>query len=530
MQNDNEEDEEQAEDDADDEEKLEENDEGNAEDEGSLTSDDNDQVDSSGLEVGMLRVRGERPLSKSKSKSKSKNKSKSKSKSKNKSTSKASTCHGDIPTQQQRIPCAALAGLTTFKGNADKHGHFRKTARNVCRSNSDFGKEARKNCCKTCETAPMTAIFGGDKRGHPSKGKSDAMQLPEDIRAQQCTLDKCQECESQDNCFQAVSLYRQRGTIGDLFHGHLLTKNVTSIHGHPFTKLSVQKDLTFTSYRASFYAKCDAGDLAKIYVLIKEIQNGIAKIFMDDIYKDTLKEKGSKYQDGLKTNGEAFQLSVQFFPTNKQAPSSVTIKATLGNVRPKFEQCMDHKTCLTAMGNMKLKASFALRNKNAYQLSCLRRAAVPDWLKATCEAWRSCVEENPSLAKYLKTSLSAANPSMLQIEDTSATKANRQDECFDPAIADAEALECECMVYLQEACPGDDEECFKKAYCADKRVCQDWKDDNDCKKPSLLQAESNSPKAYMALAAERRSSHNDSSANILTDNLESALQGKCASQ
>jgi len=412
-----------------------------------------------------------------------------------------------------------LAGLRTAKGKETKGagGFFKKVARNVCRSrNSNVGKEAGDTCCKTCETAPMTVIFGGDKRGAGSD-RAGRMKLPEDIRSQQCTLDKCQECASQANCFQAVStnVGKQR-----------------SENGHPYTKLSVQKGLTFTSYRASFYAKCDAGDLAKIYVLIAQIKNGIAKIFMDDFYKKTLTKKGNEYKGSGKPDGEAFELSVQFIPTNKKAPSSVTIKAELGNVRPKFEQCMDHKTCLTAMGNMKLKESFALRNKNAYQLYCLKRdKKLPNWLEATCAAWRSCVEENPSLAKYLKTSLSAANPSMLQIEGASATKANRQEpECFDPAIADAEALECECMVYLQEACPGDDEECFKKAYCADKRVCQDWKDDNDCTKPSLLQAESNSPKAYMALAAERRSSQNDSSANILTDNLESALQGKCASQ
>ena len=32
-----------------------------------------------------------------------------------------------------------------------------------------------------------------------------------------------------------------------------------------------------------------------------------------------------------------------------------------------------------------------------------------------------------------------------------------QDECLDPATADAEALECECMVWLQEKC-GENED------------------------------------------------------------------------
>merc|ERR1719253_216919 len=113
-------------------------------------------------------------------------------------------------------------------------------------------------------------------------------------------------------------------------------------------------------------------------------------------------------------------------------------------------------------------ASYAFRNKNVYQLACLRRTTLPSFLRYICEAWRSCIEKNPALAKYLKTSLSAANPSMLQVGVTSVTKATRrgkqqlryfphllhhlhrrrrrkQDECLDPAIADAEALECECM-------------------------------------------------------------------------------------
>lgn len=500
MQNDNEEDEEQAEDDADDEEKdeesaSEENDEGNEEDEGSLMSDDDDHVDSSGLEVTRT-PREESALVAA-------------------IQANDLRCRDHKSRRRSGKSCQVLAGL---KKGAVSRGKLN----NVCRSNvsvvrlgGNLGREARETCCKTCQTAPMQVVFGGDQRGAGGE-INGRMTLPEDIRAQQCTLDKCQECGSQDNCFQTV-LAKPPGQRGN--------------HVRPYAKLSVQKGLPFTSYRASFYAKCDAGDLAKVRVMITDIQNGIVQILMDGIYKARIDKRGGFYRQALKTNGDPFQLSVEFLPTNTKAPSKVLVQALLGNVLPKFERCMDHKTCLTVMGNMKLRASYALRNKNAYQLSCLMGATLPPLpgLKDTCEAWRSCVEENPSLAKYLKTSLSAANPSMLQVETTAVTKAHRQeDECLDPAIADAEALECECMDRLQEKC-GEDEECFKSTYCEHDRVCRDWKVANGCPQ-SLLQAESDSAKAHMALAAKRRSLHNESSssAHLLTDNLESATQGKCA--
>merc|ERR1719253_1526991 len=154
-------------------------------------------------------------------------------------------------------------------------------------------------------------------------------------------------------------------------------------------------------------------------------------------------------------------------------------------------------------------ASYAFRNKNVYQLACLRRTTLPSFLRYICEVWRSCVEKNPALAKYLKTSLSAANPSMLQIDATSVTEATRRgkqqrfhqlrhlhsrrgrkrDECLDPAIADAEALECECMEWMQAQC-GEDEDCFKSKYCEHDEVCEHWKVANGCPQ-SLLTSEMN---------------------------------------
>ena len=119
-----------------------------------------------------------------------------------------------------------------------------------------------------------------------------------------------------------------------------------------------------------------------------------------------------------------------------------------------------------------------------------------------CEAWRTCVEKTPDLSQFLTTSLSAANPSLLQVEVTAVAKARRpQDECLDPSIADIEAFECECMVELHERC-GEGE-----------KVCRDWKVANACPGHLLqteigeaveAEAKRHSLEAHLALAAKHR--------------------------
>jgi len=439
---------------------------------------------------------------------------------------------------------------------------------NRCRANTQQGKDQRNKCCKTCKTALMEVIFGGEAKkrswvlggrrivSYPA-GTGGQLLLPEELKAQQCTHDKCEECGSTTNCFRGAHDERKYYRWGNMM------------------TLSVKRGLPFTSYRASAYAKCDAGDQTKLIVVTREMENGELKVFKDGIHLKTLKKEGTTCQgdfegchkEGLEEwdythqgDGGAFEVSVEFFPTKPKESSKVTLKLEMDNVRPQFEQCMGHKTCLIAMGNMKHAASYALRNKNEYQLVCLKRetfvgaASFGGKMKPVCEVWRSCVEKVPQLAHVLKTSLSVSNPSLLQVGAMSVKKATRQkDECLDPSIADVEALECECMDWLQRVCGDNEDEqgCYKSKFCEHKGVCCDWKMDNECPEstmnecPGLLlqtetgeeaaaeaEAKRRSPKAYMALAAKRRSqqTENSSSANILTDNLEGALQGKCASQ
>jgi hypothetical protein len=361
----------------------------------------------------------------------------------------------------------------------------------------------------------MAVVFGGKERKTSTGG---TVQLPEQIRAQQCTHDKCKECGSRSNCFGSSDgergKYNRWGAV---------------------TTLSVDAGLSFTSYRASAYAKCDTGDVAKLKVLLREMRNGELKVFKDGIHKKTFTKEGSvraehgvlgEWYEDHRGHGEAFELSVEFFPRNPKETSKATLAVEMDDVRPQFEQCMDHKACLAAMGSMQDEASYALRNKNKYQLTCLKRGTLPSFggkMAPVCEAWRTCVEKTPDLSQFLTTSLSAANPSLLQAEVTAVAKASRpQDECLDPSIADIEAFECECMVELHEQC-GDEEECFKSWFCNRNEVCRDWKVANACpghllqtERGEAVEAEAkrHSPKAHMALAAKQRPHKTENSSSL----------------
>jgi len=106
-------------------------------------------------------------------------------------------------------------------------------------------------------------------------------------------------------------------------------------------------------------------------------------------------------------------------------------------------------------------------------------------------------------------------------------------ECVDPEFADPESWDCECMEVFTSKCPESDDDrsaCLKGIMCNNDQVCRAWKDSNCA--DSLVQN---------ALVNRARTANNASkSAVALTDtvvtssslhtDLDSATQGKCASQ
>jgi len=97
--------------------------------------------------------------------------------------------------------------------------------------------------------------------------------------------------------------------------------------------------------------------------------------------------------------------------------------------------------------------------------------------------------------------------------------------CIDPSIADAEAMECDCMQELVEECGKplhagtSDEDCFAKLLCtrSNVHICQDWKNEH-CGEhsQSLYQKQQTSLSRRSARANESDS-----------DDMDDTLQGKC---
>jgi len=56
-----------------------------------------------------------------------------------------------------------------------------------------------------------------------------------------------------------------------------------------------------------------------------------------------------------------------------------------------------------------------------------------------------------------------------------ASLVEMQASCIDPALADPESWECECVEEMTETCGGVDEECFRGLLCKNGNVCAEWK-------------------------------------------------------
>lgn len=107
--------------------------------------------------------------------------------------------------------------------------------------------------------------------------------------------------------------------------------------------------------------------------------------------------------------------------------------------------------------------------------------------------------------------------------------------CFDPAVSDPEALECDCMSVFDswkktDSCKADGEQaCMTKYLCGMAGICKSWRNTN-CPE-SLAQIEDETENASVASLLQDRSSNGDSKANlgsvVRAAALDKALGDKC---
>jgi len=230
------------------------------------------------------------------------------------------------------------------------------------------------------------------------------------------------------------------------------------------------------------------------------------------------------------------------------------------------DTCMDRNYCLKKLGDGSA-AAFELRNNNRRQYECLQGTPAAH-LKTECDIWRVCfagqgdgtheadllkvlhVIFRPAAKKNKKKRKKRARVSSLGQKEATPMKellgassfSNIKDApgCTDPAVADVEALECECLDEVRNNCAAkgvtDMEECFLTYMCDNVAVCASWQEGH-CPGggSSLMQRSSVALKsaASATVDQEKKMLVNRSARSASAqarDELDGALSGKCSSE
>ena len=114
---------------------------------------------------------------------------------------------------------------------------------------------------------------------------------------------------------------------------------------------------------------------------------------------------------------------------------------------------------------------FAFRNDNKMQLECLKgvRESMSGKQWSICGQWKACMdsEHQQHLKQYLEATVG-----------TTSSGAAENEVCFDPAVDDPEAVQCNCYESALARCTsGESEaECIRKflvAHCGERKPGED---------------------------------------------------------
>jgi hypothetical protein len=261
--------------------------------------------------------------------------------------------------------------------------------------------------------------------------------------------------------------------------------------------------------------------MATLHVV--SITNGHLKWYRDgDVMGDNFKFNSSEgdVTDYIEILTEEALIRLEFVPVDPTLTAAASVYADAHDVSPIVDKCMSGKFCLETL---KGTAGYTIRSANEMQLKCLEHNDIADIeLQEACNKWIDCLEKKSnestnSLHDLLRASLSkpvGSPQSLLLSSDTSSD--STEPGCFNPAIADPEQLECDCLEQIQEACKGHSNkaQCMNTEMCKKPMICKVWKDAHCA--PSLITSTLSD--------LQQRASYDTS--NLLT--LESTLQSKCA--
>jgi len=255
----------------------------------------------------------------------------------------------------------------------------------------------------------------------------------------------------------------------------------------------------------------------------------------------------------IPTNSDA-SIHVEFDPVDPAKTAKGKVQLFASNVSPYSDQCLTTKFCLKLFGDAS-DAGYELRNVNKMQLHCLAgdSASMSAAVRAKCKKWLECLKsaDRALLESFLRAALGEGGSPPTTTMPTTTTNTRRritttrrrrrrrrqsrrrrgssslikdgsdEVECLDPATADPESWDCDCVETMKAACSASttDMDCFKAHMCNHGGVCRAWKKQH-CS-ASLVESE-----------ADKRVQVT-SSGEIVTRSegaLDSTVQGKCTSE
>lgn len=367
------------------------------------------------------------------------------------------------------------------------------SATSAPRDDSDAGSTVGGN------GADFGITMGGAKR--KDMGSGLGAYRPEQVHSEVCDTSLsskvCTACQSTTACWHGVD--------------------------PAFLEVNVPAGKVGFKYVASIWASCSTPE-GYWRIHIEQVQYASLSCYNNGVVvPKTLSDQGDSFDLSSADVGKNAQIKVVLAPSSAGHAAFAKI-LILAMANKWVDTCMDRNFCLQKLGDGSV-AAFELRNSNRRQYDCLLGNAASH-LAVVCAVWRACfasqtgTNHEAELLKLLSAVFKAASTSLVKTNlpatISSAQTVGDAPGCTDPAVADPESVECECLDEIKKACAdagvADSEECFLTHMCNHQSVCGSWKTDHCAGGDSLLVSRSHS---RSSMTAEN------------TNTLDGSVTGKC---
>eukprot|EP00747_Dinoflagellata_sp_TGD_P143487 gnl/TRDRNA2_/TRDRNA2_176392_c0_seq70.p1 gnl/TRDRNA2_/TRDRNA2_176392_c0~~gnl/TRDRNA2_/TRDRNA2_176392_c0_seq70.p1 ORF type:complete len:460 (-),score=47.73 gnl/TRDRNA2_/TRDRNA2_176392_c0_seq70:48-1427(-) len=318
--------------------------------------------------------------------------------------------------------------------------------------------------------SPHTSVYIGKPtmkhNGNKNRGSLERPLWQKTLRCSGPTMDDCEECVGNNNCWGDCKPPGRRRGIDRCVH------------------VNSQK---WTRFVVLIHIRCDLR--MTVRVRPAEITGGVMKFYWDEQPKKTFTRKikwPRFWQTVVKTKhkgGNAFM--VEFVPKSKMAIGK--FNDLLFKLGVDYATCLDTKSCLHTL---KDEADLPLRTSSALMHQCLKTGMDMVLVKSvanSCTKWKACLNRTDPSGEYqdrLLTMLEAsgaATPTTAQVSLKQGLVPQGAATCIYPPQEDPLSWNCDCYEQMLQRCKaiGALEEvalCIRSQFCAFPDTCQHWKD------------------------------------------------------